>query len=82
MDAQCVWDIADDLIRIEVYDHDMGTSGYVQTPGRAINREIIPAAFTADFEPFDYVVSGISSIAVSCENQTEENYEFFHFSTI
>jgi hypothetical protein len=52
----------------------MGTSGYVQTPGRSIHRENVPAAFTADFEPFDYVVSGISGIGVCREKQAEEYY--------
>jgi hypothetical protein len=54
----------------------MGTSGYVNTPGRAVYSEIIPAAFAVNFESFDYVVSGISGIGVSCENHATENSLF------
>jgi hypothetical protein len=60
----------------------MGTSGYVQTPGRTIHREVIPAPFAADSEPFDYVVSRISGIGVRCEHQAAGQYQFFHAITV
>jgi hypothetical protein len=60
----------------------MGTSGYVQTPGRTIHREVIPAPFAADSEPFDYVVSRISGIGVRCQHQAAEHYESFHGITV
>jgi hypothetical protein len=60
----------------------MGASGYVETPGPAIHREIIPAAFAADFEPFDNSVPGIGGVGVGSESQTAEYNEFFQEVTV
>jgi hypothetical protein len=60
----------------------MSTSGYVQTPGCFIHRKIIPAAFAANVEPFDYVVSGFSGIGIGCENQAEEYHKLFQVVTV
>jgi hypothetical protein len=72
MDTQRVGDIANYRVRIYVHNHDMGASGYVETPGSPINRQIIPASFAAYLDPFDYVVSRTSSMGIGYENQAAE----------
>jgi hypothetical protein len=59
----------------------MRTSRDIQTAGRFIHREVIPTAFTTDFELFDYLVLGIYSKGVHRECQAAK-FEFFQDFTV
>ncbi len=58
MDARRVGDVADDLVGVEIDDGDVRPVRDVQPPRRAVDREVVPAAFAADLDLADDVIAG------------------------
>ena len=56
--ARRVRNIADDLVRLEVDNHDVRRVRHIQSPGGAVDRQVVPAAFAADLDVPGDVISG------------------------
>src|SRR6185436_1633125 len=58
VNARGIRNVADDRVLVDVDDDDVGGVGDVEPPRRRVHRQVVPAAFSADFDLVQDVVTG------------------------
>src|SRR5262249_46354678 len=58
VDARRVGNVADDLVRIQIDDDDVRSVRDVEPSRGAVDREVVPAAFAADLDVAEDVITG------------------------
>ena len=70
MHARSVGNIIDNLLRVDIDYHNVGGPGNIQPPGCAVHSQVVPRAFAAQLQLFDYVISRIRSIGNRTDKET------------